>query len=130
MLFWDKAFNNVTSDLTDLLLEVGYEPHKHMTFLPPDYLSSSIIKRFEIPNNIESIYPRAFYQCLFLTDLLIPNSVKSIENNAFDKCIQLTEIKYDGTCDEFKKIILGKDVFDVTALKKIICTDGEIKYNE
>jgi hypothetical protein len=47
---------------------------------------------FTIPNSVDTIATRAFYECTNLTNVTIPNSVIGIEEAAFFGCTSLTSI--------------------------------------
>ena len=50
------------------------------------------VKSVELPDSVESIGGRAFYECESLTDITIPEGVTSIGEEAFEKCRNLPGI--------------------------------------
>ena len=74
-----------------------------------------------IPNSVTSIGGSAFLECTGLSTVTVQNSETSIGYKAFYNCDALTDITYNGTSTEFKKIILGNNVFNTSV--EIHCTD-------
>lgn len=48
--------------------------------------NDKIVGRYEIPSSVEVIYPKAFYSCRKITDLVIPQSVQTVGEYAFAWC--------------------------------------------
>ena len=70
-----------------------------------------------IPKSINSIGPRAFYNCIGLTTIDIPYGVSKIENNAFASCKDLKSIKIP-----YSTLFIDDLAFsDCTSLKDIFC---------
>lgn len=59
-----------------------------------------------IPDSVESIESNAF-TCNNMESITIGSGVKKIENNAFSACDVLTSVYYNGTEEEWNKIVIG-----------------------
>jgi hypothetical protein len=67
---------------------VVFDKGKRFIVLVPKGLTS-----YEIPDGVEVIGEKAFYDCKKLTSVKIHNSVKSIGDNAFGQCVNLESIE-------------------------------------
>lgn len=78
------------------------------------------LERIELPN-VETIGAQAFANCIAIKSIELPKTLTSVGMGAFRNCT--AEITYDGTVEEWEKVILGGDDYnpDVT----VICSDGE-----
>ena len=78
------------------------------------------LERIELAN-VETIGAQAFANCKAIKSIELPKTLTSVGMGAFRNCT--AEITYDGTLEEWGKVILGGDTFnpDVT----VICSDGE-----
>ena len=139
-------------DLTNSLLQADINPLDHMTYVPKEFLykSSSSIDGFIIPNNVEYISERAFYET-DLTEITIPEGVQSIYTFAFSRCKNLqavtlphsidfidravftgceslAEVRYNGTIKEWNKIDRHDKWLSVSGVltTRVICKDGEL----
>ena len=90
------------------------------------FCDCSSLTSIAIPDSVTSIGNYAFYNCTSLTSLTIGNKVKSIGNWAFYSCSKLRNIKYTGTKNQWLKISHGYRWNDVSPIKTIHCTDGDI----
>ena len=81
-----------------------------------------------IPDSVTSIGVGAFQSCESLASMSISDSVTTIYSYAFRGCKSLASIRYDGTKKQWKKISLGIDWKKDSAIRKIECTDGDIKF--
>ena len=141
----------VIEDLTNSLLQADIDPLKHMSYVPQDFLHKSTrsVDGFIIPNNIEDIRERAFYEtdlteirvpegvkgiytlafarCKNLLFVTIPNSVEFIDRVVFSGCESLAEITYNGTLSEWNNIDKHDKWLSVSGVltAKVICKDGE-----
>ena len=80
-----------------------------------------------IPNSVTSIGDGAFARSYYLTSIVIPDSVTSIGDGAFAYCPYLTSITFNGTIEQWKKIILHEDWNDEVPINVIHCTDGDVE---
>ena len=142
----------VIEDLTNSLLQADINPLEHMSYIPQDFLHRSVrsVDGFIIPNNIEDIRERAFYET-DLTEILVPEGVKGIYTRAFARCKQLlfvtiphsvefidsvvfggceslAEVRYNGTIEEWNKIDRHDKWLSTTRVltAKLICKDCEL----
>lgn len=73
------------------------------------YLNGTKVKKLEIPDEITSINPYAFYYCTSLTGVVLPDSVTSIGDNAFRFCTNITHVWYEGSEAEKNNILFGQN---------------------
>ncbi len=64
---------------------------------------------YTIPEGVEKINPRAFYQCKYLTELNMPSTMKSIGTYAFYLSYYIKTINYNGTQAQWNAITKGSD---------------------
>ncbi len=79
-----------------------------------------------IPDSVTSIGSHAFDSCYKLTNITIPHGVTSIGSFTFYKCSKLKSITFEGTIEEWNKIIKGSSWDWTTTDYTIYCTNGEI----
>ena len=142
----DNAFwycSNVTSlDLPNSLQEIGNESFRGL----------SKLRNLTLPGNIKHVSLGAFSLCHDLKTLIIeegvehlgpysfeeihnnnleyvelPKSITTIDDYAFRQCF-IEEIHYNGTINDWKKISIGGKWRDLSTIKTVICSDGEIEY--
>ena len=70
----------------DGLTEPVYNSH-YFAYFPKDYATS-----YTIPDGVETILERVFWECTNLDSIILPNSVKAIGQQAFLKCENLTYV--------------------------------------
>lgn len=80
-----------------------------------------------IGNGVEGIGSDAFNSCTSLTSITIHDSVTSIDNYAFSGCSNLTDINYNGSMEEWNKIVKAESWNSATGNYVVHCTDGDIK---
>ena len=56
----------------------------------------------------------------------LPKNIKEIGGSCFSSCSALTEIRFEGTKDEWRAIVKGKDWNYDCGNYVIKCTDGDI----
>lgn len=69
---------------------------------------------------------RAFFGSR-IENIRIPMVIKSIGHECFQNCTKLTVIMYNGTKQQWNKIIKDEHWCTNSAIKTIVCTDGTIK---
>lgn len=68
----------------------------------------------------------AFYRCTALLSIKVPSSVKNIDSCALRGCTNLSEIIYDGTMEEWNKVVKIESWDSYTGQYTVCCTDGNI----
>ena len=86
-------------------------------------------RRFTIPStykrkSVITIYDNAFNNCYTLVSITIPTSIEYIGSYAFYRCDYLTTVNYEGTKEQWKKIIKSEDAFLGMKTSKVNCSDG------
>lgn len=66
-----------------------------------------------IPNSVTYIGSYAFSGCSSLTEIVIPDSITSIGEHAFGDCFSLTDVYYTKSKEDWAKISMGYDNFDL-----------------
>lgn len=110
------------AELTEILLSIGVDPLKHLTFVPENYLSDSNIKQFIVPTHIDRICTTAFWRCQELEKVTLPEGLILIEDSAFSECHKLTQINLPSTLE-----YIYEDAFAETALKHVVIPDNVAK---
>lgn len=114
---------NLTSiKLPDSVCEIEMEFWNTATFENCDALRNVYIGR-----GITNIKHKIFNGCSSLENVYVQSTLVSIDNFAFSDCELLKNIFFNGTTDEWKNVVLGKNAFfehqyDIT----VHCTNGEI----
>ncbi|MDE6241531.1 MAG: leucine-rich repeat domain-containing protein [Anaeroplasmataceae bacterium] len=93
-------------NLTSIVIPNSVTSIEVNTFKGCSQLTSIII-----PNSVESIGESAFEGCSKLTSIILPNRVTKIGKNAFQKCYALTEVYYEGTIEDWCRIVFDGSVF-------------------
>ena len=107
------------SELTQILLSIGIDPLKHLTFVPENYLCESDIKQFVVPSHIDRISTAAFWECRELEKVTLPEGLTYIEDSAFSECHKLAQINLPSTLE-----YILEDAFAETALKHVVVPDN------
>jgi hypothetical protein len=84
------------------------------------------LKSIALSNNLRRILYIAFAGCSF-TSITIPNSTIEIGEEAFAGCESLREIRYNGTKQQWRKILKGNKWNENIPAKVVHCTDGDVK---
>lgn len=85
--------------------------------------------KFESNSICRHIHDKAFDKCISLTRVILPKSIVSLGSYCFNDCSELTELHYEGTASGFSTLHLAKDWLEGSKIKKIICSDKELKVN-
>ena len=75
---------------------------------------------------VKYISDAVFYSCEELTTVILPKSLEVLGHNVFNGCDKLTEIKYNGTCEEWRKVRNHEFINEGSYISKIICSDDII----
>lgn len=121
----------VTGQLTRLLYSLGFDPLRHLTFVPRNFLYRQNCPPIHvtIPDNIEYVDVYSFAKC-DLTTISLPANLRYIDRFAFYDTAYLQRIEFRGTKEQWKKVRKIPDWisdYNIMNVKKIICTDGKIK---
>lgn len=121
----------VTGQLTRLLYSLGFDPLRHLKFVPRNFLSSQHYPPtyVTIPDNIEYLDVNSF-AISGLTTISLPANLRYIDRFAFYDTAYLQRIEFRGTKEQWKKVrkIPGWiSDYSITNVEKIICKDGEVK---
>ena len=81
-----------------------------------------------IPDSVTSIGEEAFWDCTSLASMSISDSVTTIYSYAFRGCKSLASLRYKGTKNQWKKISLDSGWKKDSSIRKVECTNGDIKF--
>lgn len=109
--------------LTDLLYKIGIDPLKWMGDMPNYFLYGLKFDKFEIPDNIETIYTSAFANSV-IGKLILPRSIKTFYVRSFDLS-SIKVVTYFGSMKEFKNITNYRAIMH-SGIDKILCVDGTV----
>ena len=85
--------------------------------------------KFEANSICRHIHYKAFDKCVNLAQVILPKNLVSIGSYCFNDCSELTELYYEGTALGFSTLHLAQDWLEGSKIKKIICSDKELKVN-
>lgn len=85
--------------------------------------------KFEEDCICRHIHDGAFNGCSRLSKFELPESILSIGPFCFNQCSSLTELHYKGSASKFISIDLKLNWLGGSKIKKIICSDKELKVN-
>ncbi len=114
------AFSDCRS-LRNIEIPDGIKNIEKGTFSSCEELESVVL-----PDSIETISERAFAHCKSLTYIDLPVSIKEIGRSAFVNCSALTSIYYNGTVEEWEKIVKGDDWNRGVPATDVFCIDGNV----
>lgn len=88
--------------------------------------SYALIKELYLPDSIEHLGFRCFFNCENLVKLSVGNKIKNFNNYQFDLCTKLKDVTYRGTLEQLQKSMDNgnKSFLNCYELKEIKCTDG------
>lgn len=115
-----KAF--YASDIEKIVIPSNVFDINQYAFEGCDFLTTFIAEE-----GLEFISDAAFYACDELVDVTLPRSLSRIGHNVFNGCSKLTEVKYNGTIDEWNKIVNREFINEGSYIRNIICSDGTIE---
>lgn len=123
-------------ELTTLLLTIKPDMLNYMYKVPDFFLYGKLqpqlkaqLKELYIPNGITSIGYLAFKHCRFLETIHIPISVTWFEEESL-RGMDLKTIVYEGTKEQWKKILKEDAWANKNKLEKIIFSDGVVDFTE
>lgn len=88
----EKVPYSGVGEFTQLLVNLNIDPLNYLDYIPNSFLTSTSIKKINIPDHITSIGEFAFAHCGSLTSITIPNNVTSISSYVFTHCEKLKSI--------------------------------------
>lgn len=83
-----------------------------------------------IPPEVTKIGGGAFANCLKLKVVSLPSTLKEIGYNCFFNCIELERINYNGTKEDWKKVVRGSNWLSKAKTSEVVCLDGTIIVNQ
>lgn len=86
------------------------------------------LKKVVIKEGFKELKEKIFYNCRNLKDVWIPQSLSKLRYSAFEGCDNLENIHYNGTIEQYEKILIIGLLPDSQV--NIICTDGELIIGE
>ena len=104
--------------VTDLVIPVGTSVIKDYAFA---YCG---IKSLHVPDTVGGIGKKAFYGCPELTDITLGKGVSYIDHGAFRRCNRLTHITFEGTQQQWHRIIMTHASFEPDIDITVDCIDG------
>lgn len=126
-LFNRNKYTAFTGIFTEMMEDVDINPLLYMKMIPSYYARGNQIESIYIPDNIISIYTRAFENCTELKEVSLPRGLRNISSNAFFGCEKLTRLTFRGTKEETANVSFLGSWRNNSAIKEIECTDGIIK---
>lgn len=112
--------------LTEFFNSLEINPLEYMTEVPEYYMElSNKIKILKIPEGIEIINEGAFRGCTNLKTVYFPSTLKGIREYAFHKCSYLSDVYYNGTMEDWNKVYIYTNNYDLFSPTVIHCKDGE-----
>ena len=100
-------------------------PENVLTIGESAFCGCSGLSNIDIPNSMTTISENIFKGCIALKQVNIPKSIAEIDLAAFEECNNLKDVYYDGSKDEWKKIIIqhhNDSLYNIN----IHCLDGII----
>lgn len=98
---WEEFYKHVKDESRDytlisrcseVFINADINPAEYLSEIPTNFLRSSSIQVFMIPDNVKMIDICAFCDCQQLSKISIPGTVKLIESSAFSGCENLVEV--------------------------------------
>jgi hypothetical protein len=139
------------SELNMVLSNSGIDQLSHLEVIPKSmFFRNGDITEFDLPSNINGIGSYAFdgcinlkrlnlNKCLYiqvngfagcseLEEVHIPDCMKTLYCSAFENCVSLKKVTYNGTKEQFKKLLFDDTVFLWCSEELVIyCSDGKLK---
>lgn len=136
-----------TEEITEFLVAKGVDPLEYVTEVWAYMFYGFEFDSITIPGTVKTIHNRAFESCVNLETVTIEEGVRRIKTQAFAGCRHLTVvnlpstiegigdfafhspglvINYNGTVDDFDKIVAGHRAFDSGT--KIHCLKDNFLY--
>lgn len=86
----------------------------------------NFLEEVTIEEGLRIILDYAFDDCDALQEVTLPKSLVQIGRNAFHGCSHLTTIHYNGTVEEWQKVLGSDSIYNTSYISKIICSDKTI----
>jgi len=85
------------------------------------------LKHVVLPQNLERIEKKAFYNCLMLASITLPETLTYIGERSFAVCPTLKEIQFEGTTEQWNAIEKHTLWIENTNLCRVRCADGVVE---
>lgn len=108
--------------VTNLVIPVGTSIIKKYAFT---YCSS--IESLHVPDTVKGIGKQAFYGCPELKNITLGKGVSYVDQGAFRKCNRLAHISFEGTQQQWYRILMTRSSFDSDVDITVDCIDGSLK---
>lgn len=106
--------------MCEYLKKVTFESDSSLTDIYQDaFRTCKSLEGIYLPDKVERLGRTSFFKCGKLSYVSLPKNIKYIEEGAFNECPNLTEVRYRGTKESWKKVLIEGGI-PVT----IRCTDG------
>jgi hypothetical protein len=79
-----------------------------------------------LPDDMTVIQSSTFASCSSLRSVTIPSAVTNIQNDAFSGCTALTTIIFEGTVEQWNKIVFGQYWRTHVPATEVICSNGTV----
>lgn len=114
-----KAFS--VSDVQKVTITSNVKEIQEQAFEGCDFLEEVLIEE-----GLTTILDHAFDDCDDLRKVTLPRSLVQIGRHTFRECSNLTYLKYNGTAEEWQKVMGSDSIHSTSYISKIICSDKTI----
>lgn len=134
-----KCSSLIIITIPDSVTSIGYEAFGYCTSLANvtigdgvtsigsyAFYGCSSLTSVAVGNGVTNIGERAFECCYSLININIPDTVTSIDSGTFRSCSSLKEITYEGTMEEWAKVIKASSWKEYVKEITVHCTDGDL----
>lgn len=95
------------------------------------FQSCSNLRKVTLSNSLKSIGEHAFENCTSLEHIDLPHTLELIGHGAFNGCDNLKSVNYNGSLEQFKKLLEERSVISYFPSKTIIqCLDVTIPFED
>ena len=136
MYEWPMTVKNIGNSYEIIKIPKYYANDRYRLFIPVKGYSQTLFRDMYITTDIiadgllyGTISSESFSGCVKLKRITIPKSITRIEENAFRGCDSLEDVYYEGTLEEWRKIDIVSEKYEVefgefypgTPVQKIKC---------